>query len=217
MDKTESCHLKLFIKSFRTKKKLWDGMRCKISKTSILVLIGTVIFCDFCAYCFSYAVLYLLITPFASWCTLYTMNHLQKDWVKVIWFDYAVAGQASSLNWSYKSKSGQSSNISIWNYVNENFVEVCTDPLNRHPPRPHTLLTRAHPTRTVSFPNLHQSLCIWKLLKTHAKCFITGSNLFSGSFQIKKKPLKNTVEQGLQNFLWMLVAHTCKFCQTAFI
>ena len=34
---------------------------------------------------FSYLVLCLLITSFASWCTLYTMHHIQKHWLKVVW------------------------------------------------------------------------------------------------------------------------------------
>jgi len=27
------------------------------------------------------------------------MNHIQKDWLKVVWFDHEVAEHASRLNW----------------------------------------------------------------------------------------------------------------------
>ena len=40
-----------------------------------------------CVYWFSYYVFCLPMTPVASWWPLYTMNHMQKDWVRVVWLD----------------------------------------------------------------------------------------------------------------------------------
>jgi len=56
------------------------------------------------------------------------------------------------------------------------------------------------PTRTISDPNLHLSLCVWKSLKAHATCFIADRNLFSGSFQSQQKLLKNIVNQNVKPF-----------------
>jgi len=63
-------------------------------------------------------------------------------------------------------------------------ILACTRPLG--PVNP-------HPPRTVSVPKLHHSLCVWKPLKTHAVCFITGGNLFSGLFLCQRKAWKNTI------------------------
>jgi len=57
-------------------------------------------------------------------------------------------------------------------------------------PPPATTQLAPAPLRTVSAPNPHQPLCVWKTLKIHAACFIASANLFSGSFQSQQKLLK---------------------------
>jgi len=53
------------------------------------------------------------------------------------------------------------------------------------------------PPRTVSVPNLHLPLCVWKPLKAHAICFIAGGNVFSDvlkSTEALKKYWSKTVQ-----------------------
>ena len=51
-------------------------------------------------------------------------------------------------------------------------------PKNSNPPRAPSQQAPA-PVRTVSVPNLHLSLCVWKPLKAHATCFIAIAVIYS--------------------------------------
>ena len=56
----------------------------------------------------------------------------------------------------------------------------------------HPQTSNSRPYHTISVPNLHLSLCVWKPLKTRWMCFIAGGNLFGGSFQSLRNVLINT-------------------------